>query len=135
MNTSNIAKHYARIISLWPKDLLRPTVSFQAALQKRIPQDPASSSSSSTHPTPPREASVPLSKSPIDPKAEERNINALYSLLDNRYSKKYPVSDSLLKPKSNPTYYDDLIRELEQAPDRNWFQRTLNKWKGFLRLS
>jgi len=39
-----------------------------------------------------------------------------------------------MHPASNPTYYSDLVRELEQAPQRSWFERQINKWKGFLRL-
>ncbi|KAL1617106.1 hypothetical protein SLS56_011148 [Neofusicoccum ribis] len=108
---STIAKHYARITGAWPKDVLRPTVQFQDALKAR-----AAAASSA-------------------PEAQElRNVNALYSLLDNRYASKYAVSPALLKPRSNPSYYDELMVELSKAPDRGWFERWANKWKGFLRL-
>ena len=40
-----------------------------------------------------------------------------------------------MKPASNPTYYTDLIKELQEAPKRSWFQSMINKWKGFLRFS
>lgn len=39
-----------------------------------------------------------------------------------------------MRPTSNPTYYDDLLKELEQAPQRSWFATQITKWKGFLRL-
>lgn len=108
---STIAKHYARITGAWPKDVLRPTVQFQDALKAR-----AAAASSA-------------------PEAQElRNVNALYSLLDNRYASKYAVSPALLKPRSNPSYYDELMVELSKAPDRGWLERWTNKWKGFLRL-
>ncbi|KAH7063518.1 hypothetical protein B0J12DRAFT_643099 [Macrophomina phaseolina] len=108
---STIAKHYARISAAWPKDVLRPTVQFQEALKAR-----AATASSAAE------------------AQELRNVNALYSLLDNRYATKYPVSPAMLKPRSNPSYYDDLMVELSKAPDRGWFERFANRWKGFLRF-
>ncbi|KAF2085311.1 hypothetical protein K490DRAFT_67730 [Saccharata proteae CBS 121410] len=110
MASANVSKHYARLAQLWPKDPLRPTVSFPAALKAR-------------------------SLAAVSEAEELRNINALYSLLDNRYTKAYPVSPNLLKPTSNPTYYEDLMVELSKAPERGWFERYVNKWKGFLRFS
>lgn len=47
----------------------------------------------------------------------------------------YPLSDALIKPASNPTYYQDLLKELQEAPQRSWFGRIINSWKGFLRFS
>ncbi len=46
----------------------------------------------------------------------------------------YPITNDLLKPAFNPTYYTDLIRELEEAPRRTWWERVTNRWKGFLRF-
>jgi len=39
-----------------------------------------------------------------------------------------------MEPKSNPTYYKDLITELEEAPNRTWFTRVKNRLKGLVRL-
>lgn len=47
----------------------------------------------------------------------------------------YPLSDTLMKPASNPTYYQGLLKELQEAPQRSWFGRIINSWKGFLRFS
>ena len=47
----------------------------------------------------------------------------------------YPLSEKMLKPHSNPKYYENLLKELDEAPKRSWFQSRLNKWKGFLRFS
>jgi cytochrome b pre-mRNA-processing protein 6 len=63
-----VSKHYSRILSQWPKDPLRPEVSFQKVLEARVA------------------ASQDLPEG--DVAAELRNTNALYSLLDNRYTKK-----------------------------------------------
>ncbi|KAL8810924.1 MAG: hypothetical protein Q9223_002016 [Gallowayella weberi] len=72
---------------------------------------------------------------PYDEKAESEQVNALYSFLENRYAKKYPLSDRLLKPLSNPEYYDKLMKEFEEAPKRSVFGRWINSWKGFVRWS
>jgi hypothetical protein len=63
-----LSKHYTRILSRWPKDLLRPETTFQSLLKARIAKLPTQTE---------QEASVEL-----------RNVNALYSLLDDRYTKK-----------------------------------------------
>jgi cytochrome b pre-mRNA-processing protein 6 len=46
----------------------------------------------------------------------------------------YPITGSLMKPASNPNHYTDLVKELEQAPERSLLGRMINKWKGFLRF-
>jgi len=70
-----------------------------------------------------------------DEKAELEQVNALYSLLENRYSRKFALTGSLMRPASSPTHYTDLVRELDEAPQRGWWERTKNQWKGFLRFS
>ncbi|KAK3081796.1 hypothetical protein LTS18_002645 [Coniosporium uncinatum] len=114
--TQTIARHYARIIQQWPHDPLRPTVSFTKLLEKRAAKAAA------------KPGTV------TEQQAELRNVNALYSLLDDRYTKKYPVSSAVLRPTSDPDYYDRLIAELHEAPRRSWFGRFINRWKGFLRF-
>lgn len=44
------------------------------------------------------------------------------------------MSDRILKPRGNPNYYDNLIKELEQAPGRSWWETKLNAWKGYIRM-
>jgi cytochrome b pre-mRNA-processing protein 6 len=41
----------------------------------------------------------------------------------------------MLEPKSNPTYYKDLLRELEEAPKRSWFGRIAKRLGGMIRLT
>ncbi|KAF2433718.1 hypothetical protein EJ08DRAFT_628366 [Tothia fuscella] len=115
MSRASIPKHYSRILQSWPKDPLRPEVSFQKVIERRL--------------------AAAQTVSPESEATELRNINALYSLLDNRYRKKYPAPARLFKPTSNPAYYDDLIHELSQAPNRSWLQRFMTKLKGTIRLS
>ncbi|RYP41937.1 hypothetical protein DL767_000674 [Monosporascus sp. MG133] len=107
-------RHTLRALSQWPKDPLRPQVQFQDVLRRRFEQQQQQQ----------RTSEGELLK----------QANALYSLLDNRYKKKYPITGSILKPKSNPTYYSDLLKELEEGPRRSWLDRMLLRVKGFVRL-
>ncbi|KAI9892656.1 MAG: hypothetical protein M1814_001350 [Vezdaea aestivalis] len=123
MARNMIVRHYARIIDLWPKDALRPTVTFPSALKRRT--DSRFGKLSEGKP----------SQAGIDEKEELSQINALYLLLDDSCLKRFKTSDNFYKPKSKPDYYKNLIEEIEQAPKRTPLQRWLNKWKGFLRFS
>ncbi|KAI0466785.1 hypothetical protein F4859DRAFT_291341 [Xylaria cf. heliscus] len=105
-------RHILRALSQWPKDTIRPEIQFQAVLQKRFEQP----------------------KLGLSEEEQLRQANALYSLLENRYKRTYPITGSLLQPKSNPTYFTDLLRELEEAPSRSWFERFLLRVKGVVRL-
>lgn len=89
----------------------------------------------------------------MDAGKESEMVNVLYSLMENRYSKKvgwgverggcgvwndwmvadekmqYQCSERLLRPQFKPSYYEELAHEMEEAPKRSWLQQ---KW---LRLS
>ncbi|KIN00851.1 hypothetical protein OIDMADRAFT_53995 [Oidiodendron maius Zn] len=128
MSTSTVYKHYLRALSRWPKDALRPECQFQDVIRKRVdrrllPSSPSTSTKS------------PSKLSSAEEKAEWEQVNALYSLLENRYSRKFASTGSLMRPASNPTYYADLVRELDEAPQRGWWERTKRRWKGMLRFS
>jgi hypothetical protein len=68
-------KHYLRGLSRWPKDALRPEAQFQDALRRRIDRRFLAPSNN------------PAAKL-ADEKVELEQANALYSLLENRYSRK-----------------------------------------------
>ena len=40
-----------------------------------------------------------------------------------------------MQPKSNPTYYKDLITELEEAPKRSWLDRVKKRLGGMVRFT
>ncbi|KAI1188604.1 hypothetical protein F5B17DRAFT_429422 [Nemania serpens] len=101
-----------RALSQWPKDTIRPEVQLQAVLQKRFEQP-----------------SLNLSE-----QEQLKQANALYSLLENRYKRAYPITGSLLQPKSNPTYFTDLLKDLQEAPNRSFLDRLLLRIKGLVRL-
>nr|POE98295.1 hypothetical protein CFP56_64888 [Quercus suber] len=92
-----ISNHYARLLTLWPTDRLRPSERhFQSLLRKRIDSVPENS------------------------QHEKGEVNAAYLLLDDTFRKQFQISKKTLRPTSNPDYYVDLQKELEEAPDRSW---------------
>ncbi|KAL8731651.1 MAG: hypothetical protein Q9181_004238 [Wetmoreana brouardii] len=130
-----VYRHYQRALAQWPVDLLRPQVSFQDVMRRRTDKQlgPSSTDKASYDPTKESKDTLVTPLKAYDEKAELDQVNALYSLLENRYTKKYPLSDKIMKPLSKPQYYADLIKELEEAPKRSWFGRFIHSWKGFIR--
>lgn len=76
----------------------------------------------------------PASPPRWDEAKEMRQVNVLYSLLEDRYFKAYPIPTKLRHPRSMPTYYDDVLKEMDEAPSRTWFQSLMNRIKGSLRF-
>lgn len=110
----------AHLIKHWPSDLVRPSsVSVQNYLGSRLPKSEGGTAD------PQHQGKSPLSES---------SVNALYSLLDNRYSKRYPLPHKLRYPASNPEHYDAVVREFEEAPSRNWLGRLGKKLRGMFRF-
>ncbi|RJE27265.1 hypothetical protein PHISCL_00396 [Aspergillus sclerotialis] len=119
---NSVKTRLIRILELWPKDNVRPeSVSVQNYLKSHI--DHLSDS-------PDKNAKSQSTKSPIAPSS----INALNSLLENRYAKKYPLPPHIRRPASNPDYYDNLIKEFEEAPKRDWFGRLKKLIAGKIRF-
>ncbi|KAH7349626.1 hypothetical protein B0T11DRAFT_289578 [Plectosphaerella cucumerina] len=111
---SQISKHYQRALAMWPKDELRPHVQFAEFIQRGVDKRLA--------------AGTPDKK-------ELQQLNALYSLAEDRYSKKYALAktSNILNPQSQPTYFRDLLRELEEAPSRSWLQHMSKRLSGMFR--
>ncbi|KAJ2969179.1 hypothetical protein NUW58_g10048 [Xylaria curta] len=101
-------RHILRALSQWPSATIRPEVQFQAVLRKRFEQPNTN----------------------LTEEEQLKQANALYSLLENRYKRTYPITGSLLQPKSNPTYFTDLLKDLEEAPNRTFFERLMLRLKG-----
>lgn len=40
----------------------------------------------------------------------------------------------MLEPDSQPTYFEDLLREIEEAPKRTWLERVGKRLSGMIRL-
>ncbi|KUI63005.1 hypothetical protein VP1G_10126 [Cytospora mali] len=116
-----LRKTYLSALQRWPKDPLRPECQLQGVLSKRLAE-------SSKYPGQHQDGAHPAGQ-----------VNALVSLLSNRYSSRYAVggadskSGGMLAPRSNPTYYGDLMRDLEQVPTRTWAQKVGLRMKGMFR--
>jgi cytochrome b pre-mRNA-processing protein 6 len=131
---AKMLKHYTRLQALWPKDLLRPNLPFTRAIEHRgLPYGLKPLESTPQEKAPKNASPVPAPSSPPNPSAEQVQVNALYSLLENRYSKKYPLSPGVLRPTSAPEHYDRLMDEIERAPQKSWWQAKVDEWKMKIR--
>ncbi|KAL1849861.1 hypothetical protein Daus18300_013118 [Diaporthe australafricana] len=120
-----LRRTYTAALHHWPKDALRPECQLQDVLSKRLAE---------SNKFPGRDNS----NTAADP---AKQVNALVSLLANRYAAAYPTAPApesatggMMAPRSNPTYYGDLMRDLEAAPTRSWGQRVALKLRGMFRL-
>ncbi|KAH6614483.1 hypothetical protein B0J18DRAFT_460218 [Chaetomium sp. MPI-SDFR-AT-0129] len=116
-----ISNHAHAALRRWPKDPLRPDCQLQDALAKRVDR--------------PTGFAPPATGATTQEQADLKQINALYSLLEDRYKTMYRAPESIMKPKSNPDYYQDLVKELEEAPNRTFLQRMGKKFGGMLRFT
>jgi cytochrome b pre-mRNA-processing protein 6 len=134
-----IAKQYTRLLALWPKDALRPSLPFTRAIEHRASpfgvKAVESSAAAPKAPSAPASATASTPASARNPQLEQAQVNALFSLLENRYSKKYPLSPAVFKPASAPEYYDRLMAEIEAAPNKTWWQAKVDGWKNKIRWS
>ncbi|KAG8158234.1 hypothetical protein KVR01_011995 [Diaporthe batatas] len=120
-----LRRTYTKALAAWPKDPLRPTCQLQDVLSRRL-------AGSNRFPGP-DDNNTPET-------AAAAQVNAVLSLLSNRYLTTYPADPTpdsatggMLRPRSNPTYYDDLVRDLDAAPTRSWAQRVGLKLRGMFR--
>lgn len=133
-NLLKIRTHYTRLLTLWPKDLLRPNLPFTRAIEHRGTPYGVKPLEKSAQEAKPKNASpVAAPLSPPNPQLEQAQVNALYSLLENRYSKKYALSEAMFRPKSAPEHYERLMDEIERAPKKTWWQAKVDEWKMKIR--
>ncbi|KAF3047608.1 hypothetical protein E8E12_010797 [Didymella heteroderae] len=142
---STVAKQYTRLLRLWPTDALRPNLPFTRAIEARaLPygvqpvNDPTESARTPGKTTPvPSAADVPATTAETHPNAspaqEAAQLTALFSLLENRYAKRYPLGDAVFKPRSAPQHYENLMAEIERAPTKTWWQAKVDEWKMMIR--
>ena len=76
----------------WPVDALRPNVSFQKAMRRRMARklEPANTNPENNIIANEAQASLPVATK-FDEQAELEQVNALHSFLENRYSQKVRV--------------------------------------------
>ncbi|PGH28739.1 hypothetical protein GX50_08514 [[Emmonsia] crescens] len=131
LTPQTISAHISRLISRWPSDPVRPSsVSVQTYLKTRLPTSSPSTTTTAAQP----QSQSQQSQSQPQQQLSTSSINALYSLLENRYEKQYPLPQNLRHPRSAPSHYDDVLREFREAPGRGWVKRMVEKVKGVLRF-
>ncbi|KAH8175157.1 hypothetical protein LIA77_03575 [Sarocladium implicatum] len=106
---------YASVFSKWPKQELRPDYQFQEAVQEAVQER------------------FKHYKPSMEPE-EVLRARALQFLVQDKFMNRYRLGDKMLKPKSQPTYFEDLVREIEEAPKRSWFERLGKRLSGMIRL-
>lgn len=121
-NPRSLSTRLTHLLKHWPADPVRPAaVSIQTYLQHALGQKP----------------DVPTKKNqppPRQPVISESSADALQSLLDNRFARRYPIPKHIRYPASDPEHYDNLIREFEEAPNRDWLGRLRKRLSGMIRL-
>ncbi|RPA79787.1 hypothetical protein BJ508DRAFT_363016 [Ascobolus immersus RN42] len=129
-SASALRRGYLRAIEHWPSDPIRPELSFADFLQNRVKTDFGIAEDGKV------DGSVkPVTAVDFNAEDSKRQLNAIMTLLDNRYKQKYPVTDHILRPASNPDYYQKLVDEIDEAPKRSWLGRKINAWKGWIRMN
>ncbi|KAJ5168061.1 uncharacterized protein N7482_003655 [Penicillium canariense] len=128
LSPRSLQTRISHILKHWPSDAVRPaSVSVQTYLQSQLGQQQNAKSSSQAAPSP-----APTTQS--TPKISESSVNALSALLENRFANRYPLTQKIRYPASDPEHYDNLIREFEEAPNRDWVGRLRKRLGGLLRL-
>lgn len=109
-------QRYQRVIAKWPTDKLRPNTQLQDLIRKNVDSKYGANATVA-----PNEA------------AELQQANALTALLDDTFKNKYPLRETL-KPASQPTYFTDLLEELDRAPEKTFSTRLWERIAGFIRF-
>ncbi|KAJ9604116.1 hypothetical protein H2200_011639 [Cladophialophora chaetospira] len=132
-SNSVVLKHWARIMKQWPVDRVRPAhVHFQKVMQSRLQKLQSPSTAANNVKSNDAQA-IPVQ--PFNEQKEMRQVNALYALLENRFENEYPIPQQVRRPRSNVSHFDDMIKELDEAPGRSWFTNVWNRLKGSVRLT
>ncbi|RDA89429.1 hypothetical protein CP532_6220 [Ophiocordyceps camponoti-leonardi (nom. inval.)] len=122
MSRSMARRIYADALAQWPTQALRPDYQFQDVLRKAVDERFQSY-------RPSMEAE------------EVQRARALQFLIQNKFRDKarellnwYKLRGPMLEPKSQPTYFADLVHEIDEAPKRSWLGRLGKRLAGLIRL-
>ncbi|KAG5979934.1 hypothetical protein E4U55_004557 [Claviceps digitariae] len=115
MSRSIARRIYADAFAKWPKQDLRPDYQLQDILRGAVDQRYKN-------------------WKPAMEAEETLKARALQFLVQDKYKDRFNFQGSMLEPKSQPTYFHDLIREIEEAPRRTWLERLGKRLSGMIRL-
>ncbi|KAH1903508.1 hypothetical protein KXW02_006873 [Aspergillus fumigatus] len=123
LNPQSIQNRISHLLKHWPTDPVRPaSVSVKTYLQSRL------------QPTQSQQAQ-PQQAQPSKVEISEASLNALSSLLEDRYARRYPLPPKLRRPASNPDHYDNVVKEFEEAPGRDFWGRMGKRLRGLFRFT
>lgn len=105
-------------------------------MQPLVPLEDSTKAPKNTSPQP-SAADVPRTTASThanpSPQQESAQVTALFSLLEDRYAKKYVLGEAVFKPTSAPEHYTKLMEEIERAPQKTWWQAKVDEWKMKIR--
>ncbi|UNI15572.1 hypothetical protein JDV02_002096 [Purpureocillium takamizusanense] len=114
MSRSLARRVYSDAFAKWPKQDLRPDYQLQDVLRRAVEERYAGAKTN---------------------EAEELlKARALQFLVQNKFRDRYKLKGPMLEPQSQPTYFEDLVREIEEAPRRTWLERLGKRLSGIIRL-
>lgn len=128
---------YSDVFAKWPKQDLRPDYQLQDVLGKTV-----DARFQSYKPAMEREEILKaralqfLVQDKFKDRVCRENHNRHPDRVQNLLTRlqQYKLQGPMLHPKSQPTYFDDLVREIEEAPNRSWFGRLGKRLSGMIRL-
>ncbi|KAI9476466.1 MAG: hypothetical protein EXX96DRAFT_620910 [Benjaminiella poitrasii] len=104
----SLYRSFLRVVQKWPVDKVRPKRDLKQILSTRVEET----------------FRKPLvNQEKLDMAQARRDLVSLEKLLDNEFKEKFPLSEKILSPASNPKYYSGLISSLNANKDGS---------KGFL---
>ncbi|KAG6046045.1 hypothetical protein E4U17_008029 [Claviceps sp. LM77 group G4] len=115
MSRSVARRIYADAFAKWPKQDLQPDFQLQDILSEAVHNRYKS----------------------FKPELETEELmkaRALQFIVQNKYNDRFKLRGPMLKPTSQPTYFSDLVKEIEEAPQRTWLERLGKRLSGMIRL-
>ncbi|KAG6011416.1 hypothetical protein E4U43_008324 [Claviceps pusilla] len=114
MSRSIARRIYADAFAKWPKQDLRPDYQLQDILSAAVDERYKN-------------------WKPAMEAEETLKARALQFLVQDKYKDRFKLQGPMLQPKSQPTYFTDLMREIEDAPRRTWLERLGKRLSGMIR--
>ncbi|KYK62159.1 hypothetical protein DCS_03306 [Drechmeria coniospora] len=115
MSRSVARRVYGDVFSRWPKQDLRPDYQLQDVMRRVVDER------------------YPSFRPAAEPE-ELLKARALQFLVQDKFRDRYKLKGPMLEPRSQPRYFDDLVREIDEAPNRSWFERLGKRLSGMIRL-
>ncbi|KAI9280738.1 hypothetical protein BY458DRAFT_500222 [Sporodiniella umbellata] len=102
-------RSFLKVVERWPVDKVRPNRDLKQIITTRVEESFRNQNS-------------------VDISQAQKQLLALEKMVDNEFKNKYPLSEKILNPASNPNYYSKLVSALGAQKDTNkgFFARLFN---------